>query len=200
MTRRNAGFATRLWPWAVGVAVLALAAGRATAEERKDPGSEDIRQRLERLEQQVKESKEGTWPRLGAHFGFVIPLVTLGDGEPATEGDDFSIGFPMGITVKKEGPFAFDLELVPSIQDRNELAGGVTIHPGVLYDLGDGWTAGLRMAFEVPNNNWGFTPLINKKLVDLTEHSHLFVEVPVPIRIHQDSATVTLAMHFGIGF
>jgi hypothetical protein len=191
----------KLWPWVLGgVAGLALAAGPVMADDRKEPAGDDVRQRLERLEQQVREQKEGTWPRLGGHFGFVIPIITAGGGEPMTEGDAFSIGFPMGITVKKEGPFAFDLELVPQIEDRNELQGSVTIHPGVLYALGGGWTAGLRMAFEVPNNNWGFTPLINKKLVDLTEHSHLFVEMPVPIRIRQDSTTVTVAMHFGIGF
>ena len=191
-----------------GMAVLALLAAPVTARaaDQKASDGDDVKQRMQHLEERVKElegdkgDKGGTWPHLGAHFGFVIPLVTVGDGEPQTEGDDFGIGFPMGITVKKEGPFAFDLEFVPSIQDRNEVSGNVTIHPGVLYDLGDGWTAGLRMAFVVPNNDWGFTPLINKKLCDLTEHSHLFAEMPLPIRINQDSTTFGVAMHFGIGF
>ena len=205
--RGTMGQSAKFWWVLGGVAVLALLAAPVRADDRKAAGSsdEDMRQRIERLERQVKENQakesEANWPRLGGHFGFVIPLVTAGDGEPQTEGDAFSLGFPMGITVKKEGPFAFDLELVPAIQDRNETTANVTIHPGVLYDLGSGWTAGLRMAFVVPSNSWGFTPLINKKLFDITEHSHAFVEMPVPIRINpNDSTTVTLAMHFGIGF
>ena len=108
------------------------------------------------------------------------------------------IGFPVGITVKKEGPWAFDLEFVPSINDHDV---ELTVHPGVLYAIDENWTAGLRMGFDIQQSLWGFTPLINRRLYDLTENSHLFIELPVPIRIKEDnSATVTVALHLGISF
>jgi hypothetical protein len=55
---------------------------------------------------------------LGGHVGFVLPLVTHAGGETTTLGDNFSIGFPMGITVKGKSRTAFDMEFVPSVQDR----------------------------------------------------------------------------------
>ena len=53
--------------------------------------------------------------RLGGHIGFVLPLVTHANGTNTTISDDFVIGFPMGITVRKSDTFAFDLELVPGV-------------------------------------------------------------------------------------
>ena len=38
--------------------------------------------------------------RLGGHFGVVFPLVTRANGTTTNIGDDFKVGFPMGITVK----------------------------------------------------------------------------------------------------
>ena len=200
MTRRDKGLMVRVGSWVGGgVAVLGLLAAPAMAEERKGAqAGDDVQQRLERLEQQVKENKEGIWPHLGGHFGVVFPLVTSNGSDTTTINEDFGLGFPMGITVKKPGPLAFDLELVPTINDHDV---NLTVHPGVLYALGDGWTAGLRMGFDIGQNSWGPTPLINKKLFDLTEHSHLFIELPVPIRITKDQGTtVTAAVHLGIGF
>ncbi len=55
---------------------------------------------------------------VGGHIGFVLPLVTRENGKTTTISDDFVIGFPVGITVRKSSTFAFDLELVPSVQTR----------------------------------------------------------------------------------
>src|SRR5207247_595436 len=55
--------------------------------------------------------------RLGGHMGFVLPLVARANGTTTTISDDFVIGFPVGITVRKSDKFAFDLELVPNIQN-----------------------------------------------------------------------------------
>ena len=171
MMRRKQGVAAKLWLGVFGgMTIFALWAAPAAA--------------------QIDE--------LGGHFGVVFPLATWEDGQkPATINEDFVIGFPMGITVKKSGPLAFDLEFVPTINNHDV---ELTVHPGVLYDLGNSFTAGLRMAFDVRQDSWGFTPLINRKLCDVTETSHLFVEIPVPIRFKQDSTSVTAALHLGIGF
>ena len=195
---RNEGSKVGWWPRVRrAVALLALVALPAMPRaEQKVSGGEDLRERVEGLEKQLGERSHGA--RLGGHFGFVFPLVTSDGSDTVTIDDDFVIGFPMGITVKKEGPWAFDLEFVPSINDHDV---GLTVHPGVLYAIDENWTAGLRMGFDIQQSSWGFTPLINRKLYDLTESFHLFIELPVPIRIEEDnSATVTVALHLGIGF
>jgi len=143
--------------------------------------------------------------RLGGHFGVVFPLVTHVNGGTTNIGDDFKIGFPMGITVKKSDRYAFDLELVPVLdpQDNGPIGVPLTIHPGVLRSLGSGWTTGLRMAFDIGGASWGFTPLLNKGF-PMGDHSY-FVELVVPIRFQDDfrgdtHGAITFGVHLGIGF
>src|SRR5262245_38692232 len=141
--------------------------------------------------------------RLGGHFGFVIPLVTHADGTTTTVGDDFVIGFPTGITVKKTDKVAFDLEFVPVIQNE-PLHISLLVHPGVLFPLQHSFTAGVRMAFDVNAASWGFTPLLARSW-PLKGGCAFFAEVDVPIRFQEDSAgksftAFTVAAHFGLGF
>jgi hypothetical protein len=143
--------------------------------------------------------------KLGAHFGVVFPLVTHANGETTDISDDFKIGFPMGITVKKSGKYAFDLELVPVLDPRDDGPIGVplTVHPGVLRDLGGHWTLGLRMAFDINGASWGFTPLLNKGFAQ-DGHAY-FVEFVVPIRFQDDafgegSTAIGFGIHLGVGF
>lgn len=135
---------------------------------------------------------------LGAHFGFVLPLVTRVGGETTTLSDQFSIGFPTGITVKKTAKVAFDLELVPTIQ-RTPFTVGLTVHPGIICSLPHGYSAGLRMAFDVNKASWGFTPLLHHSLVAMGT-STLFGEAVVPVRFHEDDTSIGLGVHVGIGF
>jgi hypothetical protein len=135
---------------------------------------------------------------IGGHFGFVIPFATFNDDNTVTNiNEDFAIGFPMGITVKKFGRLAFDLEFVPNINDHEV---NLTVHPGLLYDLGYSFTGGVRMAFDVRQDSWGFTPLLARKLWDINESAFMFLELDVPIRIQEDNTATTLALHLGIGF
>ena len=143
--------------------------------------------------------------RLGGHFGVVFPLVTRADGNTTNIGDDFKVGFPMGITVKTSDKYAFDLEVVPALdpQDRAPIGVPLTIHPGVLRSLGNSWTGGLRMAFDIGGASWGFTPLLNKGF-PMGGHNY-FVEFVVPIRFQDDSVgdthgAITFGVHLGIGF
>jgi len=142
--------------------------------------------------------------RLGGHFGAVLPLVTHVGGTTTTLGDDFSIGFPMGITVKTSDVWAFDLELVPSIQN-DPLGVGLTVHPGIIRALENHYAAGLRMAFDVNQPSWGFTPLVNKAFPVPGRPYAFFVEGVLPIRFQADPAggnrtSVGLAVHVGVGF
>lgn len=136
--------------------------------------------------------------RLGGHFGFVLPIVTRSGGETTTLSDRFSIGFPTGITVKTTDKVAFDLELVPTIQ-RTPYTVGLTVHPGILYALPDDFTAGLRMAFDVNQSSWGFTPLLHRKLSDMGM-SNLFGELVVPIRFQDKNNSIGIGIHVGVGF
>jgi hypothetical protein len=141
--------------------------------------------------------------RVGGHFGFVVPLVTWVDGESTTVSDDFKIGFPVGITVKRQGRMAFDLELVPVVQD-HPLGVDLTVHPGLIWDLGPA-AAGVRVAFDVNQASWGFTPLLAKGFKLANGQDTLFAEVDLPIRFQEgrrgdNQTAVTLAAHFGWAF
>lgn len=139
---------------------------------------------------------------VGGHFGVVFPLVTHADGDTSDITDDFSVGFPVGLTLKKTQRLAFDLELVPVIHEAGK-AVDLTVHPGVLYGLGNNYTAGLRAAFEVDRAAWGVSPLLNKSFPQ-KNGTALFAEVVLPIRYVSDGAdhttAISLAVHFGIGF
>jgi hypothetical protein len=143
---------------------------------------------------------------VGGHIGVVFPLVTRADGNTTNIGDNFTTGFPMGITVKREGSKVFfDLELVPAIVDRGPRRVNLTVHPGVLRDLGSGFTGGLRAAFDVNSPSWGFTPLLNKGW-SIGEHKNnkVFIEFVLPIRFQRiagDNITaVTFGIHLGTAF
>jgi hypothetical protein len=139
--------------------------------------------------------------RLGGHFGMLFPLANPVQGETISIGDDFVIGFPMGITVKTTDKIAFDLEFVPVIQN-DPLGTTLTVHPGILYGFRPSWTGGLRMAFDVNDASWGFTPLINYSIAG--GHG-LFVEAVVPIRFQSKESgdlgtAVGFGIHIGVGF
>ena len=143
--------------------------------------------------------------RLGGHFGAVFPLVTRANGETVNIGDDFKVGFPMGITIRKSDAFAFDIELVPALDfdDDGPVRVPLTIHPGVLRSLGGAWTGGLRMAFDVDGASWGLTPLVNRGFS--AGEQPYFVEFVFPIRFQDDDVGETTSLigfgvHLGVGF
>jgi hypothetical protein len=141
---------------------------------------------------------------LGGHIGVVLPLVTRANGTTTTIADDFQIGFPMGITVRRSEEFAFDLEFVPAVQN-DPLHVGLTVHPGVVAGLGGGWGAGVRLAFDVNQASWGFTPILNHGLLKVGRGAALFGEFVLPIRFQEDAGgksftSVGFGVHVGVGF
>jgi hypothetical protein len=140
---------------------------------------------------------------LGGHIGFVLPLVTRANGTTTSISDDFVIGFPTGVTVRKSPTFAFDLELVPVIQN-DPLHIDLTVHPGAVWGVGNGWGAGARLAFDVNHASWGFTPILNHGLLKVGTGSTLFGEIVVPIRFQDNGSgmftSIGLGVHIGVGF
>jgi hypothetical protein len=146
---------------------------------------------------------------IGGHIGFVLPLVTHVGGQTINDtADQFSIGVPVGVTFKGSGRMAFDLELVPFINTAPPRQTTLTVHPGLVWNLGHGWGAGARLAFDVNAPDWGFTPLVNHSWPIKREGSFFksyFIEADLPVRFNRPAnapATnaVTFAMHFGLGF
>jgi hypothetical protein len=142
---------------------------------------------------------------VGGHFGVVFPIVTRVGDETVDIGDDFQMGFPMGITVRKSDAFAFDLEVVAGLDfDEDEPVDvPLTIHPGVLFGLGGPWTGGLRMAFDIGGASWGFTPLLNLGMTAGGQAT--FIEFVFPIRFQDDdfgetTNSIGFGIHLGLGF
>jgi hypothetical protein len=79
----------------------------------------------------------------------------------------------------------------------------LTVHPGVIRKLPSSFAAGLRMAFDVRDASWGFTPLLNRGF-GRGDHSY-FVEVVLPVRFQEDTlgdsqTSVGVGVHVGVGF
>jgi hypothetical protein len=140
---------------------------------------------------------------LGGHIGVLLPLVTRANGRSTSISDDFVIGFPTGITVRKSETFAFDLEFVPVIQN-DPLHVDLTLHPGAVWGLGNGWGAGARLAFDVNKASWGFTPILNHGLLKVGAGETLFGEIVVPIRFQDNGGgtftSIGVGVHIGVGF
>lgn len=143
--------------------------------------------------------------QVGGHFGFVVPIVTWADGDTTTVSDNFKIGFPMGISVKRSGSrMAFDLELVPVIDDTQPTDVSLTVHPGLVWDLGNHVAGGVRAAFDIDRASWGFTPLIAYGFPQ-ANGTTLFTELDLPVRFQDDplgnsETVVTAAIHLGWAF
>jgi hypothetical protein len=165
---------------------------------------------MRRIEEQITSKDE-----IGGHFGIVHSLFTLQSGEISgilDEDYQYSVGFPMGITVVGK-VVSFDLEFVPSIAfdrkaDLDQEAGhnqevnhdrvALLVHPGILYPVRKDLTLGMRLAFELGEaGRYGFTPLIN--FGNILPNS--FVEVVLPVRFGSGiDPALTLGIHIGMGF
>ena len=140
--------------------------------------------------------------RVGAHIGFVLPLVTRTAGQTVTVADDFVFGMPSGFAVKKFGRFVVDLEVVPGVQNEpRDLS--LVLHPGVVFGVRDQLAAGIRMAFDVEGEQWGFTPLLNRTLYNVASH-RLFGELVLPVRFVDapggSRTAIGVGVHVGVGF
>jgi len=149
-------------------------------------------------------------PGIGGHIGIVQPIASWKQNTISTinEQEFYSLGFPMGITLKKSSsPWAIDFEWVAFIKPNNKDTKSPykltsLWHPGILFSAGRGFTLGLRAAFELEADQFGFTPLINKA-IKINQSINWFFEIVFPARWgpeKKESFTQVLAVHTGISF
>ena len=144
----------------------------------------------------------------GYHVGVVQILFSHNQGETTffDRTSAYSVGFPFGITFNTSGKIKFDLELVPFINPYlySNLPYKIHLlyHPGILLPMKNGWTLGLRAAFEIGEGQFGFTPLVNKAF-KLRSGTAFFVEIVAPGRFgpEKDTGYTQLGgVHIGLGF
>src|SRR5262249_47230279 len=93
---------------------------------------------------------------VGGHMGLAFPIVSTTGDHTTTINHDFSMAFPIGISIKGSGRMFFDLEFVPVVQDSPRNVSFIA-HPGLLWGIGHGFSAGGRLAFDVNSSTIGFT-------------------------------------------
>lgn len=144
----------------------------------------------------------------GYHLGVVQPLMMIHQHETTylTQNSFYTIGFPIGLTFRTGGRVLFDLELVPFvtpfIMTEDPIRVHILYHPGLLIPLGEGFTAGIRLAYESGIDQLGATLLLNKAW-NLNGSAAFFTEFVMPGRYGPDKKsgyTQIVALHVGIAF
>lgn len=135
-------------------------------------------------------------PRLGGHVGVATPFVTL-SSETTTIADQFTLLHPIGISVKFDKVTVdFETVVVNPIEPGGTV--GLVIDPGVVYNFGP-VAAGLRLAWQQANSNFGLIPLVNKGIVDIGEATW-FVEAAFPTFYSDSTIQFNMVLHSGVGF
>ena len=124
---------------------------------------------------------------VGYHMGYVQLLFSTDSNQTQwmNESDFFGMGFPIGITFNTPGKWKFDLEVVPFLNPHlgtgKPYQNHLLFHPGALRSIGHNWTFGDRLEFEIGNDKFGFTPLLNEPF-PLGKRSSFFMELVAPMR------------------
>ncbi len=147
--------------------------------------------------------ESSTFPRIGGHLGFAVPIVTIAD--PVTViGEDFvTIGLTPGLTVKLSDKWSVDFEFIAL----NELkstpsATRYVVDPGVVYNAGP-VSAGLRVASVVgAPTNVGLVPILVLPVAKLGDKVTYYVEGDVPMFIRDAGSEMkpSVGFQFQSGF
>jgi hypothetical protein len=112
---------------------------------------------------------------------------------------DFSIGFPVGVSILYSSTFGFSYELVPHIKtaDNSSKVNNLTIDPGPMFRYSNGFTFIPRLAFET-TGRYGFTPVFNQ-VIARTKEINYFIALSAPFRFG-DNAAPSTGISFQFGF
>ena len=135
-------------------------------------------------------------PRLGGHIGTATPLLTVSKST-TTIADSFTLLHPIGISLKFEKVVVdFETVVVNPIEPSGRT--GLVIDPGVVYNFGP-VAAGLRLAWQQADSNFGLIPLVNKGIVDIGEATW-FIEGAFPTFYAGGTVQFNTVLHTGVGF
>jgi len=152
----------------------------------------------------VAGAQEPPPPRVGGHVGIAFPIVTRSNGQTTTISEDFIVGFPVGIVIRNSSPVAFDFEFVPTINNSPRQDVTLTVHPGVVYSFKKNYLVGVRAAFDIGADTYGFTPIAQRSW-KIKGNTKYFVEADFPVRFRQQpdlrrTTSGAFTAHFGIAF
>ncbi|MFN4145113.1 MAG: hypothetical protein ACK4GN_04755 [Runella sp.] len=134
--------------------------------------------------------------RVEGHLGVVHPCLTISKEGTRSILDQYVVGFPMGISARKNDRFAFDAEFVPFIIEGK--MSNLLIHPGLLWGLNQHYTLATRAAFEW-NGVWGVTPSITRGFK--VGQQSMYIDFALPMRWKAGQGfSQTFAVHVGFGF
>lgn len=145
-----------------------------------------------------------TFPRIGGHVGFALPLLTIGKETTAIGGDFVTVGLTPGITVKLSERWKVDFEFIAMNElKRTPSATTFVVDPGVIYDAGP-VSAGLRVATQVgAPSNIGLVPIV---VLPFKGDGPLtpYIEADVPLFLRDDGTSmqpsVSLQFQAGVAF
>jgi len=178
---------------AMGTCFGTLAASSMAVAEQPPAANADMADEASHVghQQQVQAG-----PRLGGHIGTATPLLTVSKST-TTIADSFTLLHPIGISLKFEKVTVdFETVVVNPIEPSGRT--GLVIDPGVIYNFGP-VAAGLRLAWQQADSNFGLIPLVNKGLVDMGGATW-FVEGAFPTFYAGGTVQFNTVLHTGVGF
>lgn len=140
--------------------------------------------------------------RTTGFFGVLHPLVTVSSQETVVNFRDYYVvGFPFGVNFWKNSKLAFSIEMIPLIKAENGTSKmyNVLFHPGLVFDVGNGFRISARAAFETAGR-YGFTPVFTKTIYKAKSNSY-YVAFGLPARFGNDKvASIGTALQIGTSF
>lgn len=140
--------------------------------------------------------------RTSGFFGIIHPLVTLSSLETVVNfRDNYVVGFAFGANFWKTNKTAFSIEMIPLIKSENGTSKmyNVLFHPGLVFDVGNGFRISARAAFETAGR-YGFTPVFTKTIYKAKSNSY-YIAFGLPARFGNDKpGSIGTAIQFGTAF
>jgi len=147
-------------------------------------------------------SAQNNFIRTTGFFSILHPLVTVSSQETIVNFRDYYVvGFPFGANFWKTSKMAFSIEMIPMIKAENGSSKmyNVLFHPGLVFDVGNGYRISARAAFETAGR-YGFTPVFTKTIYKAKNNSY-YLAFGLPARFGNDKvASIGTALQIGTSF
>ena len=145
---------------------------------------------------------QSNFTKITGYIGILHPVVTVNSEETVVNfRNNYTVGFPFGINFWKTNTKAFALEIIPNIKYENGVGKmyNVLFHPGIMFDIGNGYKFTARAAFETAGR-YGFTPVLTKTIYKAKSNSY-YLSLGLPARFGNDkSASIGSALQIGTAF